>query len=1612
MNIYEIWKELKLSYEKYLHTGIPISEINVAEERKKLFEGSSLCQEPILELLPVYKPEKSINEAVTEFAIDSQFADFIINSGLFNEKIKLYKHQLESLKSVIDGKHLLVATGTGSGKTECFMLPLFYYLFENKKKSDSKCIKSIIMYPMNALVEDQLVRLRKSLNNKDIKDFLNDYGSITFGRYTGRTPKTRQDAKHIKDDWNRIRSNEKLIYNFINTNNDSAELWHREMFHESNPDILITNYSMLNIMLMRDQEQIFFDNTKEWLKHEDSVFTIVIDEIHSYRGTPGTEVAYLIKTLLYRLGISASSKKVRFLCTSASLNYNDKTKKYISDFLGLDKDDLNDQLVFVKDENKKICRPETALDIESIRELTNTKVSYDLINDFISKVQLREHIEFAMTNEQGVIEPRSISQLSQNLFNDDHSFEYVIELLDKATSTNIKLRSHNLFKTADSLWACSDPKCNQVDDLYKSDRRPFGKLYTNPIYRCKCGAKVLEVSVCYTCGEAFLSGYANDNGKRKIELEGANILGSNPNKYITIWRNVDITEFGKNKLKKWISCNFDPISSAIEPKPYLNQASYYFFENNFKSSRTFPDSCINCETESTKVSPIGIHSIGHEKVNQVLAYAMLSCLDEKKRKLIAFSDSRQSAAKLSAGIEYNHYRDVLRTLLIEQMIEHEVTIKQRVTAAQKFFNDEELTEQEERLIDKLNTPEIQRIFRKRSHTDEDKKYVIDSISMIRAINIREYLYFNLMNELKALGINPGGPNPQIQNKAGTPWYKITNERELSPFIEDDLKYEIVKCIFDVKNRSFESFGYGVVQHIKSQKEYISGAIRILGESGNIQFSPFRDEGYTGLSHKLTKYFKAIIANNNEFATSTVEELKEELRRILGKNTLLKLDDLQIVPIGEKDQVWKCKVCKTVHYHHSHGVCTGCFKYGLEKIEYKQIDDFDYYAHLAQRKPLRLHCEELSGQTSNKEALDRQLKFLGKFENENEARYEEIDLLSVTTTMEAGVDIGSLNAVMLGNVPPKRFNYQQRVGRAGRRGDIFSIALMVAKNSNHDLSNFMEPAMMISAPTPDPYLEITRKHIIYRILTKEILWESLGQTRNRSKSVHGDFGLVSDWSLNSKKVKNWIADNMHKLSEIHVSLFNAIDFAAMSEFINFEMFKKIDKAVQEEINQDSELSDCLAKSGLLPMFGFPTNVRPLYLKFGKPSENDITDKQDILEREQVMAINSFAPGAEIVKDKQIYTSGRLVYYGLKANKIEKLDPVKKQNKVISICTGCGHLHLNKVELCQWCGNEEINIVNSLAPMGYGVIGEPKSYKGVVDWIPQSYETRILPDMQIKPNALNINCNFSYEYKEVDVVNDKDGEFFNLVKKDNQYYIATDKDDNGNKFALDASFTTDILLVGLKDYNSSYLDLEPTGDNSDYAKVAFLSWAEFLKVAAANYLDIEAGEFISSYRNGVNGAEIFIADKLENGAGLCKQLSEDEIFIKELLMPYSKDSGRLYRQYENHDCYTSCYKCIANYYNQYNQRYINWRIGLDLLQLADTNTAIIDFSQPHWKKFISNYFSNISNTKVNNINIHYTGEIILFHPLWSKEFRRLVCVKMGVDMDINKNIYDLVRERGNE
>lgn len=358
----EVHKYLKSELENYIKSQyFGKSPLLLSTVAGKLDDEGELYQQPYIESSPAYVsvPNGIDNANIPEWmrTFFKKLAD--ANLGVYTAP---FKHQINALETAIEGKDLFVATGTGSGKTECFMWPMMAKLTSEAGNTPEtwkqRGVRVVVMYPMNALVSDQISRLRRLMGDEQRK-FVNIFRETAggnarrpqFGMYTGRTPypgsasdkhqdraladtlerMTQPDSDEDKDYYATLVKEGKIpaknnIADFIDElreghhipNSEDAELITRFEMQNCCPDILITNYSMLEYMLFRPRESSIWDSTKKWLQEDpNNKLLFIIDEAHMYRGSAGGEVSLLIRRLFHRLDIGRD--RVQFILTTASM---------------------------------------------------------------------------------------------------------------------------------------------------------------------------------------------------------------------------------------------------------------------------------------------------------------------------------------------------------------------------------------------------------------------------------------------------------------------------------------------------------------------------------------------------------------------------------------------------------------------------------------------------------------------------------------------------------------------------------------------------------------------------------------------------------------------------------------------------------------------------------------------------------------------------------------------------------------------------------------------------------------------------------------------------------------------------------------------------------------------------------------------------------------------------------------------------------------------------------------------------------------------------------------------------------------------------------------------
>lgn len=1716
-NPVKIYDEIRDAYLKYINSGLPFFRNEYNLERNELLKSAgTISQPPIIELVPKYHEKASLKDFCINEGVDLEINDFI-SAGLFvsNATIerKLYDHQYDALKEAfLNRKNIVVTTGTGSGKTECFLLPIISDLVKesaNWRVNRPRAIRTMILYPLNALAEDQMIRLRKALNSrregrKGALDWLDSHRSghrFYFGRYTGRTPVSgekdkvrtllREEKQVLERGWKaaveaaKKNNNPDLLYHVPCMESDSAEMWDRFSMQENAPDILITNYSMLNIMLMRENEEEMFESTKRWLADDPShVFHLVIDELHTYRGTSGTEVAYLIRILLDRLGLTPESPQVQFLSSSASLEESQQSMDYLREFFGLSPESFQKKFIILS--NPKLPspgRPSIALPEEILLNYAEGGDDAKLMKEtgcstyleITEKYKLLEWLRYALSSGNRIIAKDVLKIASALGYDEEYGLPIVssiVKIICQTTQGNnylAPIRAHFFFRNVSGLWACTDPNCKDKRHEYDFDSRAAGRFYKRPRVLCTCGNNVLDVLVCENCGELYFGGYKiiRDN---KTFLSTERPVTETFVRYCVLWKG----EVPDKNTDGWTRVCYNPVNGEYRPD---KGGEYSIYEQPSENDSFFPHKCPQCEIkykvdDKDSFTPIRWHGTGLQKVNQILADALIRSMkneNEDNTKVVLFSDSRQSAAKLSAGIEIDHYRDVLRWAILNALREN----KSDADFLKKLFqkNNSEVTHEERLRVKQLSEDNAYKTYAQLllyklaglEPNGDDVKTLnafFSSSGAQRLDKIEEKVFQSLLS----LGINPAGPRPSLEKLNNVYWYNLFDFQNLrfkkeldfnaEQFSDRILRYnriEQLTSIFSNKKRSFEELRLGYLAPtatISDQRlyEYACAVIRIMGEKKRIKDLPRRyqiTDSFPRIVRKLTKaiYNCSSLKDENEH----LDHLKEFLRQnsiIDQDKALLTGNGLSFVKAEEGSLYWECPKCKTIHMHHSNGFCVNCVAplgapLVLTKEEIENPEDYYLTILNSTDKVYRLHCEEMTGQTSREDSQKRQRYFQDIFLQDEKPQVSGIDLLSVTTTMEAGVDIGSLSAVMMGNIPPQRFNYQQRVGRAGRRGNPLSIALTVAKGTSHDLTNFFEYERMVSDTPKDPYLEVRTKEIAERIIYKEVLYLALKTTSpSRGESVHGNFGRTIDWERKKDDVQDWINSNDATINHIIATVTRGTEISIenkkeIKDYIINHLLDRISEIAHSDNYNQEYLSERLANAGMLPMFGFPTLTRVLYLK--RPNE---LPSEDTVSRDIDMALSSFAPGHEIVKDKKVYLAVGVVDYtygkygGKPVPRPNALNPYKKP---LHRCGKCGYSTISSAEgvnLCPVCGEpmEEISICS---PLGFCVDYNrfEEDFNGSYDWYSPNSDIKLDCEDSLSScnpvQNLSIRNNLIPSMGLIHLVNDNNGEFYVMGKRpENDYkgiYISKEAypEDERNfrlfdekKYAFVASKSTGVLTLSVTQVPSK-LNMSPLRSRNDYSHLirsAFISWGYLVRKAVASYLDIDSSELSVGYyiTPGTKKAEVFFVEKLENGAGYCNFLSGrryPNVPQKAILDPLLP-GGDIYEQLvsDEHasECSTSCYDCIRDYSNQSVHGLLDWRLGLDIARLANDASAIVDFTVSYWKKHLHTTIASLLKSRGYSVSERENTllaedvdghSILVIHPFWSASYIEELKLRIG-------------------
>lgn len=788
----------------------------------------------------------------------------------------------------------------------------------------------------------------------------------------------------------------------------------------------------------------------------------------------------------------------------------------------------------------------------------------------------------------------------------------------------------------------------------------------------------------------------------------------------------------------------------------------------------------NSQRREGRLSPIRSFRTGFGKTSQLLASELAAFLKAQggDGKLVAFSDSRQDAANLALNIEEQHQRDLRRELLagsvdaflaaeksdpgeLAALVEH-----QRVAASNEDYET----------VARLQ-PRIRDLKRRLAEVNHQPSVPLSALLEFENGLPADGSLRPVLDRLVALGTNPldgadvgrlGGLawHEQFVEADGQRRWRVGRNEEERGSVRDardqimeeqrpdatDLMFSRTYFAFEEAGLGWPSFfgpgEYGVDQ---SRKD---AWLRVFADAYRILPNRYMKEQDARSWRHLRDARGRVAHLVRQLCVQPEEEFGQFLHWLAtdGRGHLegrIDVAQLCLRVAQENDPFWRCGRCSRVHLHRGFEHCTRCGSDLAEAatgiVSRLQSQNFLGARLVRSRKggekPFRLRCEELTAQTLD--PGERLRRFKGIFvrgQDEAPAAYalrrkaSEIDLVSVTTTMEVGVDIGALQAVYQANMPPQRFNYQQRVGRAGRRGQAFAAVVTVCRSRSHDIHYFRNPLRITGDLPPPPFLTTGLEDIPSRLLRKFWLVAAFGLLRDQAGEdwvgdqvvpldIHGEFVRCSEFFDRGKRWSDDLAAALRKTDQARRRTADVLSEASqvpLEKLLSMveadSLLRELEELREEYGDRRIGLASALAERGLFPLYGMPTRTRNLYVGLSSRLRGNANQPEwDVIDREQDIAIHEFAPGAVLVRDKRrhlcIGFTGEL--------------PPPSSNPTENEVSPYGGWARERfgLGLCEACGNWEKDSAMQRACTSCGLPIAPEAYKPCLS--PAGYRTDFRP-----------------------------------------------------------------------------------------------------------------------------------------------------------------------------------------------------------------------------------------------------------------------------------------------
>ena len=1292
MDPLEVADALRASYLRYLETSFYLKDPSLRKQFSRLLQDETQppVRQPILEISPGFKSGKSLRDLISDGLFSSDFRHI----GTEVLERPLYIHQETALrKAIAEKRNFIVATGAGSGKTETFLYPILNHLLREKESGtlNEPGIRALLLYPMNALANDQIARLRK---------LAKEFPDITFGRYTGETEQEWQKALGI---YRRSFYEEDPLEN---------ELICRNQMQVNPPHILFTNYAMLEYLMIRPKDSKLFEGDK-WR-------FVVLDEVHTYSGALGVEIAMLLRRLKERV-VRSEVGRLQCIATSATLGGGEEDYPKIADFatsLFGEKFEANSIIGAQYQQLQSGPKPwgkGTKELYGSLRELvfSGNEINFDNIVDVaksqLSKVALDNALASLPSTLNGkekcqaffyaLLEGDAQVQRLRSQLDKKHALELdsikdidgVVDLVALGAYARkpgnpiplIPARYHIMARAISGIyvWIDSTGKLQLLSKRYR-------RYSTNDGQECA----VFELASCNRCGEVLLVGVIENDGGHTCLRQPPGV-GDDPSvdlHWFALYSGTSDSKVDEDdaadeqeEFKRVPSTRPEPkrlcrICGRIDDTSTFNNNDCKGHKSDVidlcriknKLKRPWPRKCPSCgnihgtvasRVLTGKEAPVAVISTSLYQKIPATSEGGKASLPGGGRKLMMFSDSRQDAAFFAPFMDNTYNKFKQRRYLVQALEKAGEPLDLEDWARQTRVMAECAGEWEEETGPGRRKRETAG-WVLREWIATDRRLALEGAG-VAIFHLRKPTAFT---ELPLL--------------SSVPWN-----------LDRDAQWLLIQVLLDtIRYQGIVSFGEFGLEHSDAIFKPRNVDCYLRGASSKPKKRVYAWEPAENRTNKRLDYLERLLWRKgvSEAQAPALAVLKEIWQMInLPNAPLAKLFECGLshqyesnlfrlkpkwwqVSLAGNDDIFHCDTCGTVTAFVVESTCpmSGCRG---KVIPYSQQERCrnHYHSLFTNMKPIPLSVREHTAQLTKKEAAQIQQDFImGK-----------VNMLSCTTTFELGVDVGDLQSVFMRNIPPNPGNYVQRAGRAGRRADSAAVIVSYAQRRTHDLAYFEQPIRLILGSIRPPAVHLNNAKIVRRHVHAEALAEYFRENPdvfvNRLESLfdpesHRPDELLDFLSNHPPQIK----ERLERIipSELHAVLgleeWGWLDGHGMGDEDKRETFAERLRNATEDVHGDWQaltqaeesasqnknhkgaaifaqqlrtlkkrsLIGKLGTYGLMPKYGFPTEVVELKIR-----SSDRKAGQVELERDMKLALSEFAPGNQIVANGRVWTSQGIV-----------------------------------------------------------------------------------------------------------------------------------------------------------------------------------------------------------------------------------------------------------------------------------------------------------------------------------------------------------------------------------